>query len=114
MDPDQDRPPWVPSPRRNGDDTGGGRPLVPAPRAVPAIERLSGPVALAERPVHTTAAPSTAALGAVRHPAAVAVPDAGVTGVLRSWGRAVARLVHAAVDGVRALVGAAAPAPVSR
>jgi len=52
--------------------------------------------------------PSTALV-----PAPVA-PDAGLPALLRTWGRAVTRAVHAAVDGVRSLVDALVPAPAPR
>jgi hypothetical protein len=118
MDPDQDRPPWVPSPRTDGGDTGGGfYPVVPAPRVAPALERLPGRVAtLAERPVDTATAPSTALVPVARRSTGATpvpgVPD--VPGVLCTWARAVSRLVHAAVDGVRSLVDALVPAPAPR
>jgi hypothetical protein len=116
MDPEQDRPPWVPSPRVDGGDVGGGfHPVVPAPRDAPALEQLSGRVAtLAERPVGLASRPSAALVPVPRRTTAMAVHDAGLPGVLRSWARAVTRLVHAAVDGVRSLLDALAPAPAPR
>jgi hypothetical protein len=42
------------------------------------------------------------------------VTEAGVSGVLRAWGRAVARTLSAAVDGVRAVLGALVPTPAAR
>jgi len=109
MDPDQDRPPRVPQPRVGGGEPGEWCPLVPAPRVAPALETLPGRVAtLADRP-----APPAALVPVPRRATAVAtaVRDAGLPGVLRSWGRAVAQAVHAAVDGVRSLLAALAPAP---
>jgi hypothetical protein len=115
MDPDQDRPPRVPPPRQGGDTGGGWYPVVPAPRVAPALERLPGRVAtLPDRPVETPAPPSAALVPVTRRSAAVAVPDAWLPGVLRSWAGAVVRLVHAALDGVRSLLGALIPAPTSR
>lgn len=116
MDPDHGRPPRVPRPRESGGDTGGAwYPAVPAPRGAPALERIRTRVAtLADRPVGTPAAPATTLVPVARRCAAVAVPQTALPGVLCSWGRAVARLVHAAVDGVGSLVRALVPAPVSR
>jgi hypothetical protein len=101
MEPDQD--PRVPAPRDGGRETAedGGYPFlpfVPAPRVAPWIERM--PVAAA------LPTPSTA-------PAPVA-PGAGLPVLLRVWGRAVTRAVHAAVDGVRSLFDALVPAPAPR
>ena len=120
MDPDQDRP-RVPRPRADGEDTGDAWfPVVPAPRTAPTLERLPGQVAtLAERPAvpptpPTPATPAVAPVPVPHRSADLAVRDAGLPGVLRSWGRAVARLVHAAVDGVRSVVGLLLAAPASR
>jgi hypothetical protein len=114
MDPDHDLPPWVPSPRQGGGEPGGGWfPVVPAPRVAPALERLPGRVATLEAPAPERA-PSAALVPVPHHSAAVAVRDGGVPGVLLAWGRTVARLVQAAVDGVRSLLGALVPAPASR
>jgi hypothetical protein len=56
-------------------------------------------------------APPAALVPVPRHAIAVAVPDAGLPGVLRTWGRAMVHAVQAAVDGVRSLLAALAPAP---
>jgi hypothetical protein len=101
MEPDQD--PRVPAPRDGGRETAedGGYPFlpfVPAPRVAPWVERM--PVTA---PLPT---PSTA-------PAPVA-PGAGLPALLRVWGRAVTRTVHAAVDGVRSLFDALVPTPAPR
>jgi hypothetical protein len=101
MEPDQD--PRVPAPRDGGRETAedGGYPFlpfVPAPRVAPWIERM--PVTA---PLPT---PSTA-------PAPV-TPGAGLPALLRVWGRAVTRAVHAAVSGVRSLLDALVPAPAPR
>jgi hypothetical protein len=114
MDPDHDLPPWVPSPREGGGEPGGGWfPVVPAPRVAPALERLPGRVATLEAPAPERVI--SAALVPVPHRCtAVTVRDVGAPGVLRVWGRTVARLVVAAVDGVRSLLGALVPAPAPR
>jgi hypothetical protein len=118
MDPDHDQPPWVPQPRAGGGEPGGGWfPLVPAPRVAPDLERMPGRVATLDAPAERSAgstAPSTELVPVPRRSDAVAVRDAGVPGLLRAWGRTVARLVHAAVDGVRSLLDALVPAPASR
>ena len=103
MDPDQD--PRVPAPRDGGRDTAedGGYPFlpyVPAPRVAPALERLDR--------VATPPSPWTA-----RVPVPV-VRDPEVPGLLRTWGRAVTRAVHVAVDGVRSLFDALVPTPAHR
>jgi hypothetical protein len=110
MDPDQHPPRRVPAPRDGGRDLGGDGgdawyPCVPAPRVAPDLERLPAAVATIERPE-----PSAALVLVPRS----AVTDAGVTGLLRAWGRAVARAVHAAVDGVRTVLGALVPTPAAR
>jgi hypothetical protein len=114
MDPDQHPPRRVPAPRDGGRERGGDGgdawfPFVPGPRVAPDLERLSGAIATIERPE-----PSTALVLVPRPAPALATPDAGVPGLLRSWGRAVARAVHAAVDGVRTLLGALVPTPAAR
>jgi hypothetical protein len=114
MDPDHDQPPWVPQPRTGGGEPGGGWfPLVPAPRVAPDLERMTGRVATLDAPAERSAA-STELVPVPRRSGAVALRDTGVPGLLRAWGRTVARLVHAAVDGVRSLLDALAPAPASR
>jgi hypothetical protein len=105
MDPDQHPPRRVPAPREGGRDLGGDGgdawfPFVPAPRVAPEIERLPAVV------VAPAVRPETALVLAPR-PAA----DTGVPDLLRTWSRAVVRAVHAAVDGVRTLLGALAPTP---
>ncbi|GLZ46651.1 hypothetical protein Acsp06_28360 [Actinomycetospora sp. NBRC 106375] len=111
MDPDQDRP-WVPRPRAGGEDTGDAWfPVVPAPRAAPTLEQMPGRVAtLTERP----AAPTAAVVPVAPRSAALAVRDAGLPGLLSSWRRAVVRLVGAAVDGFRSVIGLLVAAPASR
>ena len=114
MDPDQHPPRRVPPPRDGGRDLGGDGgdgwyPFVPAPRVAPDLERLRAVAATpAARPK-----PSTA-LVLVPRPAVLPGSDAGVTGLLRAWGRAVARAVHAAVDSVRTVLGALVPTPAAR
>jgi hypothetical protein len=117
MDPDHDLPPWVPRPREGGDEPGGGWfPVVPAPRVAPELERLPGRVATLDvpAPAARTAVPSAELVPVADRSGAVTVRDAGIPGLLRGWGRAVARLVQAAVDGVRSVLGALVPAPASR
>ncbi|MFC5141722.1 hypothetical protein ACFPK1_26030 [Actinomycetospora rhizophila] len=107
MDAPQD--PWVPAPRDGGraDIRAGGAggdpwsPTVPFPRVAPAAERLPERVAPAPVP-------------APRRSAAPAVCDTGTPGLWRTCARAVARLVHVTVDGVRSLVALLAAAPASR
>ena len=118
MEPDE-QPPWVPAPREGGRDLGGdgaGYPVIPAPRRAPSLERIPATVAtLTAPPLAPSHTSSTALVLAPRHSTALAVRDAGVPGLLRTWGRAVARLVHTALDGVRALVDALVPpAPAPR
>jgi hypothetical protein len=101
MEPDQD--PRVPAPRDGGRETAedGGYPFlpfVPAPRVAPPIERM----------------PVTAPLPTPSTPLVPVDPDAGLPALLRTWGRAVTRAVHAAVDGVRSLFDALVPAPAPR
>ncbi|HWN28521.1 MAG TPA: hypothetical protein VNP37_16265 [Actinomycetospora sp.] len=115
MDPDQHPPRRVPAPRDGGRDLGGDGgdawyPFVPAPRVAPDLERLP---AVAAAPTARPEA-STALVLVPRPASALAVSDAGVTGLLRAWGRAVARAVHAAVDGVRTVLGALVPTPAAR
>jgi hypothetical protein len=110
MDPDQHPPRRVPAPRDGGRELGGDGgdawyPSVPAPRVAPELERLPGGVATTERPE------PSAALVLVPRPTALAATDAGVSGLLRAWGRAVARTLHAAVDGVRTVLGALVATP---
>jgi hypothetical protein len=110
MDPDQHPPRRVPAPRDGGRELGGDGgdawcPFVPAPRVAPEPECLPGAVATIERPE------PSAALVLVPRPA---VTDAGVSGLLRAWGRALARALSAAVDGVRAVLGALVPTPAPR
>lgn len=111
MDPDQHPPRRVPAPRDGGRDLGGDGgdawyPCVPAPRVAPDLERL--PAGAAE----PTARPEpSAALVLVPRSA---VTDSGVSGLLRAWRRAVARALSAAVDGVRAVLGALVPTPAAR
>jgi hypothetical protein len=118
MDHAQD--PWVPSPRVGGGDFGGGSyPVVPAPRVAPALERIPGRVAtLADRPLDAAALPSprpsTELVPVARRSTEVAARDAGVSGVVRSCARAVVRAAQVAVDGVRSLLVALAPAPAPR
>ena len=114
MDPDQHPPRRVPAPRdggrRRGADGGDAwHPVVPGPRVAPDLERLPLGIATAERP-----APSAALVPVPRPAAARTVPDGGVSGLLRSCGRVVARAVHAAVDRVWTLLGALVPAPTAR
>jgi hypothetical protein len=115
MDPDQHPSRRVPAPRDGGRERGadGGDawyPCVPRPRVAPDLERLPGGVATpSER--HE---PSMARVPAPRPATALTEPDAGVAGLLRSWGRAVTRAVHAAVDRVRTLLGALVPTPAAR
>lgn len=110
MDPDQDPPRRVPAPRQGGHDVGGESggdawyPWVPAPRGAPGIEA---------RPARPAQA-STAVVLASPRPAALAVPDAGLPGLLRTWVRAVVRAVQVTVDGVRSLLGAPTAAAASR
>ncbi|MHC1561779.1 hypothetical protein ACR9E3_22685 [Actinomycetospora sp. C-140] len=113
MDPDQDRP-WVPRPREGGEDTGDAWfPVVPAPRAAPVLEQLPGRVAtLAERPA-AASAPTAAPVPVAPRSTALAVRDAGVPGLLLAWRRAAVRLVRAAVDGVRSVIGLLVAAPGS-
>jgi hypothetical protein len=111
MDVPQD--PWVPAPRdggradtRAGNGAGGDpwSPTVPFPRVAPAVERLPDGV--------LPAAPSTALVP--RRSAALAVRATGPSGIWRTCVRAVARLVHVTLDGVRSLVALIAAAPASR
>jgi len=108
MDAHQD--PWVPAPRSGdrADVRAGGdpwSPTVPFPRVAPAVERLPGPV---------VTAPSTALVPVPPRSAALAARDTPAPGLLHSCARAVARAVHATVDGVRSLVALLAAAPASR
>jgi len=112
MDPDQHPPRGVPAPRDGGRELRGDGgeawfPFVPRPRVAPDLERLPVAVVTTERPQ-----PSTALVLVPRPALAVSAP--GVSGLLRTWGRAVARSVHAAVDGVRTLLGALLPTPAAR
>lgn len=108
MDAPQD--PWVPAPRDGGraDIAAGGAggdpwsPTVPFPRVAPAIERVDAP------------APSAALVPAPRRSTAPAVRDTPAPGLVRTCARAVARLVHVTLDGVRSLVALLAAAPASR
>jgi hypothetical protein len=109
MDPDQHPPRRVPAPRDGGRELGGDGgdawyPFVPAPRVAPELERLPVGVATTGR-----SEPSTALVLVPRPTTAPAV-----TGLLRAWGRAVARTLSAAVDGVRAVLGALVPTPAAR
>lgn len=111
MDAPQD--PWVPAPRDGGradiraGGAAGGDPwsaTVPFPRVAPAAERLTARV-VAEGPLSALAAvPAAAPAGG----------DTRAPGALRACLRAVARLVHVTVDGVRSLVGLLPAAPASR
>jgi hypothetical protein len=115
MDPDQHPPGRVPAPRDGGREPGGDGgeawfPFVPGPRVAPELECLPATVAV---PIPRRE-PSAALVLRPRRVPALPVPDAGLPGVLRSWGRAVSRAVHAAVDGVRAVLGALVPTPAAR
>jgi hypothetical protein len=115
MDPDQHPPRRVPAPRDGGRDLGGDGgdawyPCVPAPRVAPDLERLP---ALAAVPT-ARPEPSTALVHVPRPRTLAVTTDSSVIGLLRAWGRAAARAVHAAVDGVRTVLGALVPTPAAR
>jgi hypothetical protein len=123
MDEDEDRSPGVPGPRQGGHEFP-GHPVVPAPRAAPALECLLRP----DRTVATTTgrrppaadghAGSAALVLAPHRSTAVAVRDESVGARLRAVGRelarAVVRLVGAAVRGVRSLLEGLVPCPSVR
>lgn len=101
MDPLHD--PWVPAPRDGdrADVRAGGdpwAPTIPFPRVAPAVERLP-------QPVPPVALPT---------PTALAVRDVPAPGVVGVCVRAVTRIVHATVDGVRSVLGLFVAAPASR
>lgn len=105
MDGHQD--PWVPAPRdRDRADVRAGAdpwsPTVPFPRVAPALERLPATV------------PSVALVPVPARSTALVVRGTDEPGFLRTCARAVARIVHVTLDGVRSLVALVAAAPASR
>lgn len=115
---DEDRPPRVPAPREGGREDV-GHPVVPAPRAVPALEclpRTAGTVATMS--ARSTPAPGAAVVLAERRSTALAVRDDSLADRWCSWGhgvlRAVVRVVGAAAAGVRAWIDSLAPCPAGR
>jgi hypothetical protein len=107
MDPQMD--PWVPAPRDGdrADVRAGGNawsPTVPFPRVAPAVERLPEPVP----------ARSGALVPVPQHSTALVVRRTQAPGFLQTCARAVARIAHVAVDGVRSFVALLVAAPASR
>ena len=123
MDEDEDRPPRIPAPRRGGHDDP-GHPVVPAPRRAPALECIPHPTGtvttITDRSTPPTAdrAPSSALVLSPGRSTALAVRDESVGSRLRAFGRevarVVARVVGAAVQGMRSLLEGLAPCPSAR
>ena len=119
MDEDEDRSPGVPGPRRGGHEFP-GHPVVPAPRAAPSLECFPRPdrtvaTTTGRRPPAAEAHAGAAALVlAPRRSAAVPGVSVGarLRGVGRELARAVARVVDAAVRGVRSLLEGPGRVPV--
>jgi hypothetical protein len=121
MDEDEDRSPGVPGPRQGGHELP-GHPVVPAPRAAPSLECFHR----RDRTVATTTgrrppaveghAGSEALVLAPRRSAAVRGVSVGarLRAVGRELARAVARVVDAAVRGVRSVLAGLAPCPSLR